>query len=59
MERLRSVHVDVDSDEVDERAWPDRPVEAGGHRGVEILGLTPGFVEDPHAVVQERDEDAG
>ncbi len=58
VQRVRGVDVHVDSDEVDQRARPHRPTCAGGHRGVEVLGRDPRLVEDPDAVVQERDEDA-
>ena len=41
VERLARVHVDVDPDQVDERARPDRPVEPEAHRAVESSGETP------------------
>ena len=50
--------VDVDSDEVHERARAHRPAGAVRHRLVEILGAHPGLVQHAHAVVEERDEDA-
>src|SRR3990172_6905822 len=57
-ERLGRVNVDVHAHEVNERAGADRPVGAEAHRPVEILGTDARLVEDAHAVVQERDEDA-
>ena len=49
--------VNIDPDEVDESTGPHRPARAVRHRLVEILGRHAGLVEDPDAVVQERDQD--
>jgi hypothetical protein len=49
--------VDVDPDQVDERAGPHRPAHAHRHRLVEVLGRD-ALVEEPDALVQRRDEDA-
>ena len=49
--------MDVDADEVDERAGAHRPARAVRHRLVEILGRDAGLVEHADAVVQERDQD--
>ena len=56
VERLRRVHVDVDPDEVDERARPHRPAGAVLHAGVEVLGRHARLVEHADAVVQQRDQ---
>ena len=50
--------MDVDPDQVDQRARPDRPVRAEEHRAVDVLGRDARLVDHAHAVVQERDEDA-
>ena len=50
--------MDVDADQVDQRARPDRPPRAVQHRLVQILGRHAGLVEHADAVVQERDQDA-
>ena len=50
--------MDVDPDEVDERAWPHRPAGAVPHPRVEVLGRHARLVEDADAVVEERDQDA-
>ena len=49
--------VDVDPDEVEERARPHRPSGAVRHRRVERLGRDPRLVQDPDAVVEQRDQD--
>jgi hypothetical protein len=51
------VDVDVDPDQVDERARPHRPARAVRHGRVERLGRHTRLVEHPDAVVQQGDED--
>src|SRR5215216_3964304 len=50
-ERLRGVDVDVDADQVDQRARPDRPVGTERHRAVDVLGRDAGLVDDSYAIV--------
>src|SRR5688572_26520780 len=55
VKRLGRVHVDIDADQVDERARPHRPAGAVLHAGIEILRAHARLVEHADAVVQERD----
>src|SRR5947209_949161 len=55
-ERLARVDVHVDPHEVEELARPHRPAGAVLHPGVEVLRRHAGLVEDPDAIVQERDQ---
>ena len=54
---LRGVHVHVDADQVDQRTRSERPAGAVRHRLVHVLGQHVRFVENPHAVVEQRDQD--
>ena len=54
---LRGMNVDIDPDEVDERARAERPAGAVRHRLVQVLGRDAGLVKDPNAVVQQRNQD--
>src|SRR5205807_1261620 len=57
-ERLGSVHVHVDPDEVDQLARAHRPTGAVLHPRVEILRRDARLVENADAIVEERDQDA-
>src|SRR6266576_2413585 len=57
VERLGGVNVNVDPDEIDESARPQRPAGAVRHRLVEIFRCDACLVQDANAVVQQRDQD--
>jgi len=52
------VYVQVDPDEIDERARSHGPAGTGRHRRVEIVGRDPCLIEDANAVVEKRNQDA-